>query len=418
MNKLNGLAKKLVLNRLRYLTEGYLELVCPEGNYCFGEAGSSIRGLIVVHDERFFLRVLKDGDIGLGESFVDQDWSSPDLTAVIQIGVKNLAAVGTDNSLLSALARFRNRLWHRQNENSLSGSRKNISCHYDLGNDFYRLFLDPRMAYSCAYFETSGDSLERAQFNKFDRICKKLNLSERDHVLEIGTGWGGFAVHAARNYGCRVTTTTISRAQHDYTQELIEREGLSDRINLLFCDYRQLNGTFDKIVSIEMFEAVGLRYYDTFFQKCEQLLNRTGSMLLQTISINDRVFDSYRKNCDWIQKYIFPGAELASVAEICRSVSRRDSLQIYHAEDIGMHYASTLRAWRDRFLKARESVMALGFDERFVRMWTYYFTYCEAAFLERHIGDFQILLTRSLCSAPLLDEPAILFQNPAKTSSA
>jgi cyclopropane-fatty-acyl-phospholipid synthase len=259
--------------------------------------------------------------------------------------------------------------------------------------------------YSCAYYNGAGDSLEAAQFQKLDRICRKLNLRPDDHVLEIGTGWGGFAEHAVERYGCRVTTTTISGEQYEYARQRFRSLGGSERIHLLRQDYRNLSGQFDKIVSIEMFEAVGLRYYDEFFGACDRLLRPEGSMLLQTISINEQAFPAYRRRCDWIQKYIFPGAELASISEILRSLARATSMGLYHAEDIGAHYARTLREWRRRFHEAEEPVRALGFDERFLRMWDYYLGYCEAAFLERHTGDFQLLLTKTHSPRPLFNEP-------------
>ncbi len=398
-------AKRLILQTLSKLSEGCLEIVCPEGNYSYGDAASPLRGLVVVHNQRFFTRALFGGDVGMGESYMDGDWSSPDLASVIRIAVKNLSRLPVNSALLSILARIGNRYRHWRNDNSPTGSGKNISFHYDLGNDFYKLFLDENMAYSCARYLSADDSLDKAQINKFEAICRKLNLSDQDHLLEIGTGWGGFAIYAAAHYGCRITTTTISRQQYEYSVEWISRLGLEDRIELLFEDYRRLQGQFDKIVSIEMFEAVGVKHYDEYFKTCDRLLRKNGVMLLQTININDRVFDAYRRSCDWIQKYIFPGAELASLSQICQSVARCTSLQLYHAEDIGMHYAATLRAWRGRFLNALEAVRTQGFDERFIRRWDYYFAYCEGAFTERHIGDFQIVLTKSLSPRPLMNEP-------------
>jgi len=263
------------------------------------------------------------------------------------------------------------------------------------------LFLDPSMMYSCAFYESEEDTLEAAQFQKLDRICRKLRLGPEDHVLEIGTGWGAFALHATERYGCRVTTTTISREQF----EVAERRFGGSNIELLFEDYRNLKGVYDKIVSIEMFEAVGLRHYDEFFGACDRLLKPDGSMLMQAITMNERSFPAYRRKADWIQKYIFPGSELASVGEILNSLRRATTLSLHHFEDIGTHYARTLAAWRDAFRSHLEEVRGLGFDERFIRMWDYYLAYCEGAFLERHIGDAQILLTKACNPKPLLGEP-------------
>ena len=326
---------------------------------------------------------------------MDGDWSSPDLTAVIRLAARNLSAIEDGNRVFKALSSISDNVRHRLRWNTISGSHRNISYHYDLGNDFYRLFLDPTMAYSCAYYHTPDEELEQAQRNKFERICRKLELKPTDHLLEIGTGWGGFAAYAAANYGCRITTTTISRQQHDYAQQLFASMGeTGERITLLLEDYRNLQGQFDKIVSIEMFEAVGLKYYDTYFGACDRLLRPNGLMVLQTITMNEQKFPVYRKRCDWIQKYIFPGSELASVAEIGKSLGRRTKMSLFHLEDIGLHYAETLKLWRDRFLLHRDEVKAQGFDERFLRMWEYYLCYCEGAFRERHIGDVQLVLTK------------------------
>ena len=400
------LAKKLVLRMLEGLQGGSLELVCPRDTYAYGDPGSTLRAVIAVENERFFERALFAGDVGLGESYMAGEWSSPDLVALIRLAVRNLSRL---DRLFSLLSKISNGVQHRLRENSILGSRENIRRHYDLGNEFYKLFLDPSLAYSCAYFLNEEDTLEKAQLHKFDRICRKLRLSPEDHLLEIGTGWGGFAVYAATRYGCRITTTTISRQQHDYAAARFSELGLSrgsrPQIQLLFEDYRRLSGKYDKIVSIEMFEAVGLKHYGDFFGACDRLLEPNGTMLIQTISMNEHTFPSYIRGCDWIQKYIFPGAELASLMEIQRSLTRCTSLSLYHAEDIGTHYAQTLKLWRAAFLDRLSEVRALGFDDVFIRMWDYYFAYCEGAFRERHIGDFQLLLTKKLHSAPLMDEP-------------
>jgi cyclopropane-fatty-acyl-phospholipid synthase len=391
-----SLAKTLFLRSLAGLRGGELELVSDGETHRFGDAGpDGLRAQVVVHDERFFRRAVLGGDVALGEAWMDGDWSSPDLVSVVRVAVRNLGEIENRNRWLSAARRGMDVLRHRSRGNSIQGSRRNIRAHYDLSNDFFRLFLDQSMMYSCAFYEGADDSIERAQFNKLDRICRKLSIGPGDSVLEIGTGWGGFAEHAVRQYGCHVTTTTISREQHDYARERFESAGLQDRVELLFEDYRNLRGQYSRIVSIEMFEAVGLEHYDDFFGACDRLLEPDGAMLLQTITMNERTFPSYRGRADWIQKYVFPGSELASVAEILKSLARGTRLAMQHAEDIGLHYARTLAEWRERFHGAIDSVRSLGFDDRFVRMWDYYLAYCEGAFRERHIGDFQLVLTKA-----------------------
>jgi cyclopropane-fatty-acyl-phospholipid synthase len=391
------IAKNIFLKTLAGLRVGNLELVCPGATYHFdqqrfGEVKNPLQAVVAVHDDRFFLRALLAGDIGVGEAYMDGDWSTPDLVAVVRLAVRNLDQLENSNRLFTAFRRMADFLSHRRNRNSQSGSRRNIAYHYDLGNDFYRLFLDSNLAYSCAYYERPEDSLEQAQIQKFDRICRKLQLGPRDHVLEIGTGWGGFAVYAAETYGCRITTTTISQQQHDYARDVFSRSRAGERIQLLFEDYRNLSGQYDKIVSIEMFEAVGYEHYDDYFGACDRLLKPEGSMLLQTITILESKFQQYRKQSDWIKKHIFPGAELASVVEIQRSLARATRIKLFRAENIGMHYALTLKEWRRRFLKRLTEVRQLGFDERFIRMWDYYLAYCEGAFREGYIGDVQLVL--------------------------
>ncbi len=389
-------AKKTILRTLAGVRDGSLELVCPERTFLFGDQGTALRAALAVHNERFFRRALFGGDVGMGESYMDADWSSPDLVSVIRLAVRNLQILEEENRLLSAVSRFFNLLRHRRRPNTPIGSRRNIREHYDLSNEFFRLFLDQQMVYSCAYYETAEDSLEAAQSNKLDRICRKLGLCPKDHVLEIGTGWGGFAVHAAKHYGCRITTTTISDEQYRHAVDLAARLGEAGRrIEVLKQDYRRLGGTYDRIVSIEMFEAVGLEHYDSFFGACDRLLRRNGAMLLQTITMNEQKFPIYRKNSDWIQKHIFPGSELASVVEILRSLARCTRMSLFHAEDIGAHYARTLEAWRRRFLANLDAVRKLGFDDRFIRMWEFYLAYCEGAFRERHISDVQLVLSKN-----------------------
>jgi len=400
--------QRLFCNVLKRLSEGHLEIVCPEDTYFFGEPKSDLRAVLVVHNPRFFRHALFGGDMGMGEAFMQGDWSSPDLVALVRLAVRNLNGIQDGGKLFSFLSSMADLIRHRFKGNTLSGSRRNISYHYDLGNEFYRLFLDPTMAYSCAYYQTPDDPLELAQLRKFERICRKLQLRASDHLLEIGTGWGGFAAYAAKTYGCHITTTTISRQQHDYAQQSFNTLGQSgERITLLLEDYRNLRGQFDKLVSIEMFEAVGLKYYDSYFSACDRLLKPDGVMLLQTITMNEQNFPAYHKRCDWIQKYIFPGAELASVAEVLHSVGRCTRLSVHHAEDIGLHYAETLKAWRERFLSQITKVRDLGFDETFLRMWEYYLAYCEGAFREGYVGDIQLMLKKQEARIPLSWMPSL-----------
>ena len=387
-------ARNLFFRSLKGISEGALTLHTRGGPMIFGQPGSDLRAEIRVHEERFFRRAVLDGDDGVGEAYVDGDWNSPDLVSVVRLAVRNMRRLESGSRTLSALSRAARLIRHRTRRNTVRGSRRNIAAHYDLGNDFFRLFLDRQMVYSSAVYGGSGDSLEQAQVNKLDMIARKLRLGPDDHVLEIGTGWGAFAIHAAENYGCRITTTTISQAQHDEARERFRDRGLGGRIELLLEDYRNLRGRYDKIVSIEMFEAVGLEYYDAFFGACDRLLAPEGSMLLQTITMNEQHYRAYRRKSDWIKENIFPGSELASVSEIVKSLGRATRLSVTHLADIGIHYARTLEAWRERFLAARGAAREIGFDERFLRMWEYYLAYCEGGFRERYIGDVQMLMTK------------------------
>jgi cyclopropane-fatty-acyl-phospholipid synthase len=395
----------LFLSTLKELRGGSLELLLPDRVCRFGDDSGGIRARLIVHRARFFARALFGGDVGIGEAYMDGDWSSPDLVSLVRLAVRNLSSLEKKHSLFSWLSRFADAILQRLRKNTIAGSRRNIRAHYDLGNEFFRLFLDRNLVYSCGWYETPEDSIDTAQIQKLDRICRKLALGPQDRVLEIGTGWGAFALHAVRQYGCRVTTTTISRQQYEHARDWFDSSPAGRRIELLFEDYRHLCGRFDKIVSIEMFEAVGFDHYDDYFGACDRLLGPDGSMLIQTITMNEQKFSAYRKRSDWIQKHIFPGSQLASVGGILASLARSTRLSLFHAEEMGAHYARTLAAWRERFLRSIPEVRALGFDDRFIRMWDYYLAYCEGAFLERHIGDFQLLLTKNHNPRPLLQEP-------------
>ncbi len=399
-------ARAAFLSSLEGLRGGTLTVECPDRTYRFGEPGG-LDTLLVVRDERFFLRALTGSDIGLGESFMDGDWTTPDLVSLTRLMLRNRRVLDGQSRIAGAVRRLTGALARRLRDNSLAGSRRHIHRHYDLGNDFFALFLDTELRmYSCGYFESAADSLEASQAQKVDRICRQLALQPSDHVLEIGSGWGGFAAWAATRYGCRVTTTTISEEQFRHVRGLRARLGEpGTRIEVLQTDYRELAGQFDKVVSIEMFEAVGLAHYDDYFGAVDRLLKPDGAMVLQTITVDDQWFPNYHGTPDWIEKYIFPGGELASVGEIVKSLGRTTSLSMYHAENRGTHYAQTLGAWRARFHRNIERVRGLGFDERFIRMWDLYLGSCEAAFLERHTGLFQLLLVKNGCTQALFNEP-------------
>jgi cyclopropane-fatty-acyl-phospholipid synthase len=419
MTWLSRVAKRAFLSQAETIRFGSLELVCPDRTYSFTGAEPGPAALMAIHDERAFGRTLLGGDRGLGESFMDGDWSSPDLVALLRMALRNRHAFNRLNGGWSWVARQIAAARHRRRANTRDGSRDNIAAHYDLGNDFFSLFLDRDLVYSAAWFDRVDESLESAQRAKLDRICRRLRLTPQDHLLEIGTGWGAFAEHAATVYGCRVTTTTISREQHAYAARRFARLGdAGTRITLLQADYRDLNGRFDKIASIEMFEAVGLEHYDTFFATCDRLLSPSGAALLQTITMNEQDFHhTYRGLSDWMQTHVFPGSELACLSEVLRSVGRVTSLRPFHLEDLGRHYALTLRAWRRRFAARLDDARRLGLDDPFLRMWDLYLAFCEAAFEERHISDVQLLLTRGYADAGYDGDPGLPAMAYAATDS-
>jgi cyclopropane-fatty-acyl-phospholipid synthase len=395
-SSLDGLGRRLVLKRLSGMKRGRLVLSDGDEVLEFGEP-AEIAELTVhacVHDRRFFGDIAFGGALGAGEAYMHGYWSCDDLTALIQLLLRNREVLDGMEGGLSMLTAPLQKAFHWVNRNTRSGSQRNIAAHYDLGNDFFRLWLDPTMMYSAAVFEHAEASLHQASIAKLDRICRKLELRPGDHVVEIGTGWGGFALHAATHYGCEITTTTISREQFEFASERVAEAGLSDRIHLLLKDYRDLDGRYDKLVSIEMIEAVGHQYLDTYFAQCSRLLKDDGAMLLQAITIQDQRYRQALKSVDFIKRYIFPGSFIPSVTAITDSVTRSTDMKLFHLEDIGPHYATTLRHWRERFFDRVEDVRAQGYPEEFIRMWDYYLCYCEGGFLERAIGDVQILLTK------------------------
>jgi cyclopropane-fatty-acyl-phospholipid synthase len=390
-------AKRLFLRAADTITHGAIDIVCPDRTYSFSAAGPGPSAIMAIHDERAFGQAILMGDRGLGETYMDGLWSSPDLVGLLRMALRNGPSFNRLNGSWSWLSRQASRWSHWIRANTRAGSRSNVAAHYDLGNEFFGIFLDRDLLYSSAWYERGDESIDQAQINKLERLCAKLQLGPDDHLLEIGTGWGALAEYAVRTRGCRVTTTTISREQHDFARDRFRAMGeAGSRITLLFEDYRDLKGAFDKIVSVEMFEAVGLAHYDDFFAMCGRLVSPTGAVLLQTITINEQDFrQSYGRAEDWMQGYVFPGSELACLSEVLQSVGRVTSLRPFHLEDMGTHYARTLGAWRGRFLERRDTVSRLGFDDRFIRMWDLYLAYSEAAFAERHISDVQLMLTRA-----------------------
>ena len=393
---LEALARRVVRARLESLRNGQI-VVSENGRHeTFGEV-TAVLPLTVhltIHSPRSYSDIAFGGAVGAGESYIHGCWSCEELTTLVRILVRNRDVLVDMDSGTARLTRPLQRLFHWLNRNTRTGSRRNIAAHYDLGNDFYALWLDQRMMYSSAIFEHADTSLETASVAKLDRICRKLNLSPRDHVLEIGTGWGGFAIYAAENYGCRVTTTTISKEQHDFAKSAIAKAGLGDRITLLQSDYRDLDGKYDKLVSIEMIEAVGHEFHDTFFSKCCELLRKDGLMMLQAITIADQHYERARKTVDFIKRYIFPGGCLTSVTAISETLTRVTDMRVIELDDVGPHYATTLRHWHKRFCSSLDQVRAMGFSEEFIRMWHYYLCYCEGAFMERAIGNVQMLMMR------------------------
>ncbi len=402
-NALEALARRAILVRLAAIADGALRIEDGAERLQFGAltARCQLSATVRVHDPRFYTELAFGGSIGAGEAYMSGYWSTDDLTAVMRVLISNMSVVdGMEGGLARFGAPLRKAL-HWAAHNSRRGSRRNISAHYDLGNEFFRTFLDPTLMYSAAIFERTGMSLEKASLAKLDRICRRLELKPADHLLEIGTGWGAMALHAAGHYGCRVTTTTISREQYELARERIDAAGLADRITLLQEDYRDLRGQYDKLVSIEMIEAVGYRYYDAYFRQCGALLKPDGMMLLQAITIADQRYESARNAVDFIQRHIFPGSCIPSVTVITDAVTRVTDMRLVDLLDIGVHYATTLRCWRENLFANLEQVRALGYPEEFIRMWEFYFCYCEGGFIERVIGDAQMLFIKPLARPAL-----------------
>ena len=386
----NGLKKKL-----SHLNVGCISVVDGVDKFSFGDTSSELRVNVQVHSQEFYVMTGSGGAMGIAEAYILGYWTSDDVVMLMRIILKNRSIMLSLNNGFAKILSPINKLIHRSRQNTLKGSKENILAHYDLSNDFYKSWLDPTMTYSCAYFKDTNTTLEDASIEKLDRMCRKLNLSEKDNILEVGTGWGSFSIHAAKNYGCSITTTTISDAQYEYAKARVLEERLESKINVINKDYRKLDGQYDKIVSIEMIEAVGYEYISEYFRKLSSLLKPNGLMALQGITYNDQNFETYKDSVDFIKKYIFPGSCLISISQIIDVIKNKTDLSMIDMEDITRHYAETLNRWRKNFMSVLPEVKEMGYSKAFINMWEFYFLYCEAGFLERNIGDVQMVFAKS-----------------------
>lgn len=391
---LTTFARKAMLKNLALFCKGRLTLVEGETRMTFGEQEADLCAELHIRDPLFYKKAAFGGSIGVAEAYMDKLWACDDLVSLFRIMVLNRSARDNLDKGTARFAHLFQRFAYRLHANTRRGSRRNIAAHYDLGNAFYQLFLDPTLAYSSGFFVSPESTMEGASTAKFDLICKKLRLTPETHVIEIGTGWGGFALHAARHYGCRVTTTTISTQQHDLTEERIREAGLENRITLLKQDYRELQGQYDRLVSIEMIEAVGDRFLPHYFSTCSRILKPDGLALIQAISMPDRDYADYLKCPEFINTYIFPGGCCPSMGAMSRAVAGHTDLRLVHLQDLTPHYVRTLQEWRKTFLAKRDAIQALGYDERFCRMWLYYLCYCEGAFAEEFTTVAQLLYAK------------------------
>ena len=376
-------------------SSGSITVALPEGErQIFGPERGLPAANLEIKDHRFFSLIAKAGEVGLGMAYEKGYWRSENLVNFMSFMLDATLSHPVKTPWCSVLMKILYRAWHFQNRNTLAQAQRNISKHYDLSNAMYSLFLDETLTYSCALFDHEDEPLEEAQMRKIDLILEKACLSGHHHVLEIGTGWGTLAMRAAQRYGCRVTSITLSKEQQELAQERIAQAGLSDRIDVILCDYRHVTGQYDRIISVEMLEAVGKAYYPDFFRRCDGLLKKNGMLILQTITIPDQRYESYAKTTDWMRLFIFPGGLLPSLTAITKTLTKHTSLVIKDVESIGPHYALTLAKWRQRFLANRNQILQLGFSESFIRRWEYYFSYCQAGFSQHYIDDLQIVITR------------------------
>lgn len=388
---LDGLLQKKVLASMARLEYGHVRLKHNGNTQQLGDGTQPAFAELQVLDDAFFGKIALGGSVGAGESYMDGDWRSDDLVALMRLLIRNRDLLDSMEGGSARFSAWLMQLAHQFRRNTKSGSRKNIAAHYDLGNNLFELFLDPSMMYSSAIFDAEDMSLEQASARKLQVICEKLQLNEADHLLEIGTGWGGMALYAAKHFGCKVTTTTISQQQYDLAKARIDAAGLDNRVTLLLQDYRELQGQYDKLVSIEMIEAIGHQYQDTYFAKCASLLKPGGIALIQAITIEDHRYQLALKSVDFIKRYIFPGSYIPCVSSMVTSAAEAGQLRLLDLRDIGDSYAKTLHEWRKRFLANTDNVLALGYDQRFIGMWDFYLAYCEAGFLERSISDVHLL---------------------------
>ncbi|MGB7816346.1 MAG: cyclopropane-fatty-acyl-phospholipid synthase family protein [Methylotenera sp.] len=397
-----GFAKSQILKHLDDLKIGKLTLIDGKDTYFHGNETHELHATIHVHDPRFYGEIAFGGSIGAGEAYMLGYWTSENLTEVIRLMCLNQSVMDNLEGGYQWLTRPIMKLLHWLNSNTTEGSRKNIAAHYDLGNEMFQLFLDPTMMYSSAIFNEHTQTLQQASELKLKTICDKLDLKPTDHVIEIGTGWGGFAIYAATNYGCKITTTTISEQQYQLAKLRVASAGLSDKVTLLLEDYRHLEGQYDKLVSIEMIEAVGYQFYDVYFSKVSSLLKPDGLALIQAITIADQRYESAKKSVDFIQRYIFPGSCIPSNTAMLNSITRMTDLRLYDLEDIGPHYARTLLMWRKNFFENIAKVRDLNYSEEFIKMWDFYMCYCEGGFEERALGDVHLLLAKPDNRRPVL----------------
>lgn len=399
---LERVARPFVLRQLDRLRSGEITLCENGSSHALGQAGHPSTAKLTVHDPAVYTKSLLGGGLGFAESYIDGDWTTDNLTELLRIFVLGISVAHEHDKGLARLRSPLLRLGGFMKRNTRLGSRKNIAAHYDLGNEFFQLWLDDTMTYSSGIFLDAKSTMRDASIEKFDRICRALRLTPDDHVLETGTGWGSFAIHAASTYGCRVTTTTISKRQHEIAKQRVEAAGLSDRVTLLLKDYRDLEGEYDKVVSIEMIEAVGHNYLDTYLGTCSRLLKPDGQMMLQVISMPDQRYKQYLRTSDFIRTHVFPGSCCPSLGALSASIARSTDMRCVRYEDITGHYARTLRHWHDRFDEQIDAVRDLGYPDRFIRLWDYYLSYCEAGFAERYIGVGQMLLNKPASRASVI----------------
>ena len=397
---LDRFCREGLFKTLSRLHTGCIEVIEGDQRHRFGSnhvtQESDLYAELIIHDSEAYRSIALNGSVGAGESYMTGDWSSSDLPRLIRILARNKDVVDSIDGGLANMGKVALKWIHALNKNTEKGSRRNIAAHYDLGNDMFELFLDPTMMYSSGIFPHAGATMEEASTYKLDRICKKLDLQPSDHLVEIGTGWGGMAIHAAKHYGCKVTTTTISEQQYAWAEAKVREEGLEDKITLLKKDYRALEGEFDKLVSIEMIEAVGWEFLDTYTATISRLLKPEGVALIQAITIDDQRYEQAKKDVDFIKRYIFPGSFIPCITAIQQSFTQSTDMKMTHMEDITPHYAATLDAWRKRFLSNQEQIKALGYSDDFIRLWDFYFAYCEGGFAERVIGDVHLMFAKPL----------------------